>query len=97
LGLALALPDWQFISIIVSIVGSAVGATAWITWKMSKAETEINNLKDKVKKAEDDITYMFRLDLEESHKVAEKFRTELGFKKTTKNKTSAAENKDDDD
>ncbi len=58
------LPDWQFIGIIVSIVGSAVGATAWITWRLSKVTTEVDNLKDNVKKIEDDLKYMFRLDLE---------------------------------
>jgi hypothetical protein len=91
----MALPDWQLISIITSIVGSAVGATAWITWKISNAETEIKNLKEKFKKVEDDITYMFRLDLEESHKVAERFRSELGFKeKRTKDKTMGEEDED---
>jgi predicted amino acid-binding ACT domain protein len=77
----MALLDWQFIgiviSIIVSVVGSAVGATAWITWKMAKADTEIKNLRENLKKAEDDITYMFRLDHQEARKAAEKLRNDL--------------------
>jgi hypothetical protein len=44
---------------------------------------------------EDDLTYMFRLDLEESHKVAERFRSELGFKgKRVKDKTMGEEDED---
>jgi len=51
-----------------------VGATAWITWRLSKVTTEVDNLKDNVKKIEDDLKYMFRLDLEESHTAAGRVR-----------------------
>ena len=78
------LPDWQFISIIVSIIGSVVGATAWISWKMSSAETEIKNLKENLKKAEDDIKYMFRLAHGEAIKSAEKLRNDLASQICTK-------------
>jgi uncharacterized protein (DUF697 family) len=44
------LAEWQLVSIIVSIIGSAVGAAAWVTWKMAKVKTEIHNLKDNLKK-----------------------------------------------
>jgi hypothetical protein len=45
------LTDWQLVSIVVSIVGSAVGATAWITWRLSKANTKIENLEGILKKS----------------------------------------------
>jgi hypothetical protein len=38
-----------------------VGATAS---RLSKVGTEVDNLKDNVKKIEDDLKYMFRLDLD---------------------------------
>ncbi|CAN5377173.1 hypothetical protein BH18THE2_BH18THE2_25100 [soil metagenome] len=82
----MALLDWQFISIVVSIIGSAVGATAWITWKMAKADTEIKNLKDNLKKAEDDIKYMFRLSYEQAPKAAERVIRNLVSKDPDKNK-----------
>lgn len=75
----------------MSIIGSAVGATAWIIWKMAKAETEIHNLKDNLKKAEDDIKYMFRLDYEEARKAAEKLRSDLISKETAKSKSGDEE------
>jgi hypothetical protein len=98
----MALPDGQLSSVVTAIIGAAVtiivavvAATAWISRKVSKVETEIDNLKDKFKKVEDDLTYMFRLDLEESHKVAERFRSELGFKgKRVKDKTMGEEDED---
>jgi uncharacterized protein (DUF697 family) len=75
------LSDWQLIQIIVTIVGSAVGAavaaTAWITWRLSKVTTEVDNLKEKVKKVEDDLTYIIRLDQQESHADVRRLTSEL--------------------
>jgi hypothetical protein len=79
----MTIPDWQFISIIISIVGSAVGATSWITWKIAKAETEINNLKENLKKAEVQLDYMFKLSYEEALKASERLRTLLYSSKKT--------------
>lgn len=58
---------------------------------MAKAETEIHNLKDNLKKAEDDIKYMFRLDYEEARKAAEKLRSDLISKETAKSKSGDEE------
>ena len=71
------LADWQLISIILSILGSAVGVTYFLTRKITASEINVKNLKEQIDKAEDDITYIFRLDLEESRRAAGKIRNEL--------------------
>jgi hypothetical protein len=47
---------------------------------------EIENLRDNLKKAEDDITYMFRLDYEESRRAAGKVRRDVLSTKTDTDK-----------
>jgi hypothetical protein len=79
------LTDWQLaISIVVSIVGSAVGATYFITRKItgvekdvSKAGTDMDGLKERLKRVEDDLKDMFKLILEESRGDAAELRREL--------------------
>ena len=95
------LSDWQLIQIIITIVGSAVGPTAWITWRLSKVTTDVNNLKkseidneknrieteviktevdnlkEKVKKVDDELTYIVRLDQQESHADVRRLRSKL--------------------
>jgi hypothetical protein len=87
----MTLPDWQLVSIVVSILGSAVGATAWITWKLAKADTEIKNLKENLKDAEELIQYMIRLDRTESRKAAETLRNKLGVMSKGSTKSEAGD------
>lgn len=87
----MVLSDWQLIGIFGSIISSAVGATAFIVWKMAKAETEIKSLKENLKKAEDDIKYMFRLDYEEARRAAGKVRRDLISRDTDKSKAGDEE------
>lgn len=77
----MSLTDSQLLDVIVTIVCSAVGATAWITWRLSAHHTEIKNLKDNLKKTDDLIMYMLKLDYEEGRKVAADLRRVLPSKK----------------
>jgi hypothetical protein len=59
----MTLADWQIISIafgiLVAIIGSAVGATKWTTWRLSKALTKIEGIEGRLNRIEDDIRTVF--------------------------------------
>ncbi len=81
------------ISIAVSILSAAVGATYVITRKItgvekdvSKTHTDIDDLEENLRKVEDDLRYMFRLDLEESKKEAAELRRDLRISKDEEKK-----------
>jgi uncharacterized membrane protein (DUF106 family) len=75
-------PIIAIIGATVVIIIAIVTASVWISTKITKAQTEIDNLKDRVKRVEDEMTYMYRLDFEESRKAAERVRRKLAKEKT---------------
>jgi C4-type Zn-finger protein len=54
--------------------------------KLSKASTKIENLEGNLEKVEDDLRYMFRLDLEGSKKEAAQLRRDLRISKDEEKK-----------
>jgi hypothetical protein len=80
------LSDLQFISIIITIVGAAVGPTAWITWRLSKALTKIEGLEGRLNRVEDDIRTVFGRIHEISVREAAELRQDL---REERSKTSA--------
>jgi hypothetical protein len=46
-----------------------------------RIKTEVDNLKDRVEKVDDDVTYMFRLNLEESRERAKRVRSKYSSRK----------------
>ncbi len=73
----MSLPDYQIAQIIASIVGSAVGATAVIAWRLSAHHTKIEGLEGRLNTAEGDIRNMFNRIYEQSQRDAAELRQDL--------------------
>lgn len=88
------LPLNQFIILIIAIVGAALAIIKYIhhqiqPLQVSKGttDTEIKNLKENLKRAEDDITYITRLYYQEGRPAAGRMRNDIKSRNSERSET----------
>jgi hypothetical protein len=91
----IALPIEQFITLVVSMLGAAVGVTYWITHKVTKLEgevrtlgsTEMNNLKEKINDVDKRCRYIEQKFMDQSVYISPEVRKEIKEEKEKTNES----------